>query len=383
VTIVVTDLELRLVRLPLVHEFETSSHRKDHLDHIVVRATTSDGLVGWGECASPSAPYYCAETVDTCWDVLAAHLAPLLLGRSWGHPDEASALLAKVAGNNFARAGLDMACWDLYCRSLGRPLADVLGASADAVPAGVSLGIEPTVDALLAEVAGHVADGYQRVKLKIRPGWDVEPVRQVRAAFPDTLLQVDANGAYGLDERDRLTALDDCGLLMIEQPFAADDLLAHAELAAVMRTPICLDESITSPAVLRTALQLRAGSIINIKVSRLGGIGPARAVHDECRSRGVPVWCGGMHEFGIGRAVNLAVAALPGFTLPSDVSGSDKYYRTDIITVPIRAHDGLVPVPRSRPGIGVEVDEAVLAGHTLRTLAIPTESFPSSERSLT
>ncbi len=379
-TITVAEVELRVVRLPLVHEFETSSHRKNHLDHIVVRATTSDGVVGWGECASPSQPYYCAETVVSCWDVLVEHLVPLLLGRPWEHPGEASALLANVMGNNFARAGLEMACWDLYCRQLGRPLADVLGGTAEAVPAGVSLGIEPTIDALLAQVAGHVADGYRRVKLKIRPGWDTEPVRQVRAAYPELPLQVDANGAYQSHDR-ALLALDDHGLLMIEQPFATDDLLAHAELATRMRTPICLDESITSPAVLRTALKLRAAAIVNVKVSRLGGIGPAQAVHDECLDRGVPVWCGGMHEFGIGRATNLAVASLPGFTLPSDVSGSDKYYLSDIVTVPIRADDGMVAVPRSQPGIGVDVDEAVLAAHTLRRWSVTAQSSSSHERS--
>jgi O-succinylbenzoate synthase len=380
VTITVTELELRVVRLPLVHEFETSSHRKSHLDHIIVRATASDGTVGWGECASPSAPFYCAETVASCWDVLVEHLAPLLLGQPWEQPADASALLAKVAGNNFARAGLEMACWDLYCRELGRPLADVLGGTAESVPAGVSLGIEPTIDALLGQVAGHVADGYRRVKLKIRPGWDAEPVRQVRAAYPDLPLQVDANGAYRAGDR-ALLALDSYGLLMLEQPFPADDLLAHAELAPFLQTPICLDESITSLAVLRTALALRAAAIVNVKVSRLGGIGPARAVHDECLARGVPVWCGGMHEFGIGRAANLAVAGLPGCTLPSDVSGSDKYYRTDIVTVPIRAEGGAVPVPRSQPGIGVTVDEAVLAAHTLRTWSAAARSTPSPERS--
>lgn len=369
-TLTITAIDLRLVRLPLVHTFETSSHRKDHLEHIVVRATSSDGAFGWGECASPSGPYYCGETVETCWHILSEHLAPLLLGRTWEHPDDAAAIMAKVVGNNFARAGLDMACWDLFSTQLDRPLADVIGASAESVTAGVSLGIEPTVDALLAQVAGHVADGYGRVKLKIRPGWDVEPVRAVRSAFPDVLLQVDANGAYGAGDLDALKRLDGHGLLMIEQPFAPDDLLAHAALRALVDTPVCLDESLTSLAVLRSALRLDACSIVNIKVSRLGGVGAARAVHDECLQRGVPAWCGGMHEFGIGRAVNLAVAALPGCTLPSDVSGSAKYYRTDIAREPITAHGGVVAVPRARAGIGVEVDAAVLDAHTTRRLTV-------------
>lgn len=369
-TITITGLDLRIVRLPLVHEFETSSHRKAHLDHIIVRAATSAGDFGWGECASPSAPFYCGETISTCWHVMGEHLAPLLIGQAWEHPDEAAALLAKVAGNNFAKAGLDMACWDLYSRNLGKPLADVVGGTADTVPAGVSLGIEPTVDALLTQVDAHVADGYLRVKLKIRPGWDVEPVRAVRAAYPELLLQVDANGAYLPGDVAHLARLDGYDLLMIEQPFTGDDLLAHAMLRERIQTPVCLDESITSLATLRTALRLDACSIVNVKVSRLGGVGAARAVHDECLERGVSVWCGGMHEFGIGRAVNLAVASLPGFTLPSDVSGSDKYYRTDIITVPIAAHDGTVLVPRTQPGIGVEVAPSVLEEHTLTRVSI-------------
>ncbi|NJC74257.1 o-succinylbenzoate synthase [Planosporangium thailandense] len=367
----ITEVTLAVVRLDLVHGFETSSHRKNHLDHILVRATATDGtrqLVGWGECASPSDPFYCGETTESCWQILGEYLVPMLLGRPWGSVDEASRLTAKVSGNHFARAGLEMACWDLLAQARDVPLVDLLGLrTADRVEAGVSLGIEPSIDALMEQVARHVGDGYRRVKLKIRPGWDLEPVRAVRAAFPALALQVDANAAYTTAEIDRLVALDGYGLLMVEQPFAADDLLAHAALARRAETPVCLDEAITSVAVLRSALALRACSIVNVKVSRLGGVGPAIAVHDVCRDAGVPVWCGGMHEFGVGRAVNLAVASLPGFTLPSDVSGSDKYYRADIVTPPIRAEHGTVAVPRSRPGIGVTVDETMLKDHTLRT----------------
>lgn len=370
-TVTIETVEISVVRLPLVHEFETSSHRKDHLDHLVIKARSTDGVIGWGECAAPSDPYYCAETTETCWQISGDHLVPLLLGRPWEHPDEAAAALGVVAGNNFARAGLEMACWDLYARAAGAPLADLIGGTADRIEAGVSLGIEPTIDALLTQVARHTADGYRRVKLKIKPGWDVEPVRAVSAAFPGIALQVDANTAYRRADVDRLRALDEFGLLMIEQPFDADDLLAHAELAAVLETPVCLDESISTVAALRTALHLKACSIVNVKVSRLGGIGAARAVHDECHRAGIAVWCGGMHEFGIGRAANLAIASLPGFTLPSDVSGSDKYYRTDLVAEPIRACDGWVPVPRDVPGIGVRVVDAVLAAHTLRRRTLP------------
>jgi o-succinylbenzoate synthase len=368
--ITITEVELSLVRLDLVHAFETSSHRKDHLDHIVIRLTAEDGSVGWGECASPSDPFYCGESTWTCWYVMGDYLAPMLLGRPWEHPDDAARVTSKVTDNHFARAGMDMACWDLYGQRQRATLADQLGGTADQVTAGVSLGIEPTIDDLLRQVEHHVTDGYGRIKLKIRPGWDLEPVRAVRAAFPTVALQVDANTGYDpeqADALDALAALDDCGLLMIEQPFDKGDLLSHADLAARLDTPVCLDETITSTAVLRTALRLGAADIVNIKVSRLGGLGAAREVHDVCVDAGVPVWCGGMHEFGIGRAANLALASLPGFVLPSDVSGSDKYYRTDIVSPPIRAEDGRVPVPRARHGLGVLVDEDVLARHTRRT----------------
>jgi O-succinylbenzoate synthase len=365
----ISNIRLSVVRLDLVHDFETSSHRKSYLDHILVRVTTPDGLIGWGECASPSGPFYCGETTQTCWYVLHDHLGPALLGREWQHPAEAATMMAHVSGNNFARAGLEMACWDLYGKSRGRSLSDVLGVTSQFVDAGVSLGIEAGVDALLEQVRSHVDEGYRRVKLKIRPGWDVEPVRHVREAFPDLALQVDANTAYTRDDVAHLAGLDPFGLLMIEQPFAAEDLLTHAALRKRIHTPVCLDESITSLAALRTAMHLKACSVVNIKVSRLGGIGAARSVHDECRANGVPVWCGGMHEFGIGRAANLAVAGLPGFVLPSDVSGSAKYYARDVVVPEIVASDGRVAVPQA-PGIGVEVDEGFVERCTRRMVEL-------------
>ena len=371
-TITITEVRLALVRLDLVHEFETSSHRKSYIEHIVIRAAAIDSagrdMVGWGECASPSSPFYCAETTQTCWDALGNFLVPMVIGATWETPSDAARLSSKVAGNNFARAGLDMACWDLFAQAHGRPLARQLSEqAADHVVAGVSLGIEPDLDALLAQVHGHLAEGYRRVKLKIRPGWDLEPARAVRSTYPDLALQVDANGAYASADMDVLFPLDELNLLMIEQPFAPDDFLGSRDLSRRMNTPVCLDESITSPWALRTALALEACSIVNVKVSRLGGVGPAKEVHDICVDGGIPVWCGGMHEFGIGRAANLAVASLPGFTLPSDVSGSDKYYHRDIVIPPIAATDGMVPVPIDRPGIAVTVDEAEMARHTTRT----------------
>jgi o-succinylbenzoate synthase len=359
----ITAVELRRVRLPLVHEFQTSSHAKKSLEHILVAVTADDGTVGWGEIASPSGPFYSAETVESCWAVARDHLAPLVLGVDWDHPSALAGAMAKVRGNHFARAGFDMAAWSLWSAAQKRPLALALGGVRSRVEAGVSLGIEPTVDDLLAQVAARVGEGYRRVKLKIAPGWDVEPVRAVRAAFPSVPLHVDANGAYTPAHLPVMKELDTLGLLMIEQPYAPRALADLAELQALLETPICLDESVEEVDDLVTALRLGSGRILNIKVSRMGGLTAAVRAHDLAADHGVPVWCGGMHEFGIGRAANVALSALPGFTLPSDVSGSDKYYARDVTTEPIVAIDGLVEVP-AVPGLGRDPDEAFIAANT-------------------
>jgi O-succinylbenzoate synthase len=354
----IREVSLFRVRKELVHEFETSSHRKNYIEHVLVKATTVDGLVGWGEAASPSDPFYCYESTDTCWLILRDYLAPTLLAGNFDTPDDALAA-SHVTGHPFAHAASDMVMWDLFSQQQELPLADALGGTQVDVSAGVSLGIEKSIDDLLEVVAHHVSDGYQRVKLKISPTWAYEPAKAVREAFPEVAVQVDANGIFAAGDIDDslFHDLDALGLLMIEQPFGIDDLLSHAALQERLETPICLDESITSLGALRTALKLEAARIINIKVSRLGGVGPAREVHDVCSDAGVPVWCGGMHEFGIGRAANLAVASLPGFTYPSDLSGSKKYYETDLVEPGIAAHNGLVSVPRGRSGLGITVLE--------------------------
>lgn len=370
--ITIVRIDLYLVRLPLVHSFETSSHRKSLIEHILVRAEDADGFVGWGECASPSGPYFCEETTETCWLMLAQHLAPALVGLAWETPEQAWTAGERVKGNRFAKAGLDIACWDLWSQRRGVPLAEALGGTAQQVEAGVSLGIEPTVDALLEVVERHAAQGYRRVKLKIKPGWDLEPARAVREAFPAIPLQVDANCGYrpGPDATELFRRLDPLGLLMIEQPFAERELLAHVKLQRELETALCLDESVVDVVSARDALELQACRTVNIKVSRLGGLGPARAVRDVCRDHGIPVWCGGMHEFGVGRAANLAIASLDGFSLPSDISGSDKYYSRDIVEPPILAQEGLVPVPRAAPGLGHAVIFNRLEENTARTASI-------------
>lgn len=371
----VTHASLHLVRLPLVHRFRTSSHAKDHLDHILVRLTDESGAVGWGEIASPSDPFYSPETVDTCWLVASRYLLPAVVGARWDDPAEVAGLWAKVRGHQFAKAGVDIAAWSLWSLSGGVSLATALGGVRATVVAGVSLGIEPTIDALVAEVAKHVEAGYPRVKLKIAPGWDVEPVRAVRSSFPELMLHVDANGAYGesSDELGALRALDGLGLTMIEQPFGPRNLLAHAALQRDIATPICLDESIDTLDDLRTAVVLGALKVLNIKVSRLGGLGPAVAAHDLAAEHDIPVWCGGMHEFGVGRAANVALSSLPGFTLPSDVSASGKYYERDVVTPPITASAGVVTVPTA-PGLGHEVDEDFIASATVRSVELAADA---------
>lgn len=359
----IEKVELRRVRLPLVHEFQTSSHAKKYLEHILVTLTSADGAVGWGEIASPSGPFYSAETVDSCWAMARSFLAPLVIGVEWDHPSQLAAAMAKVRGNHFARAGFDMAAWVLWSAVRGVPLAGALGGERARVEAGVSLGIEPTIDALLAQVSARVAEGYRRVKLKIAPGWDVTVVRAVREAFPSVPVHVDANGAYAPSDISVFREIDALGLLMIEQPFPPRDLVAHATLQQSLTTPICLDESVEDVADLITALRLGAGRILNIKVSRMGGLTHAVRAHDLARAEGIPVWCGGMHEFGIGRAANVALSALPGFTLPSDVSGSDKYYTRDVTTRPIVCTDGFVEVPQT-PGLGREPDAGFIAAHS-------------------
>lgn len=357
-------IDLHKVALPLVHVFQTSSHAKDHLEHILVEAEDASGLVGWGEIASPADPYYCSETTGEAFRVASEYLVPRLLGAGWDHPDEVDALLGKVRGHFFAKAGFNIAAWTLFATHNGQSLASALGGTRQEVTAGVSLGIEPGIDALLEQVAQRVEQGYPRVKLKIAPGWDIEPVRAVRQTWPELMVHVDANAVYPSDEQGFAVcrALDEFGLSMIEQPFARDDLLAHAELSRMISTPVCLDESIESLGELRTAIAMAAGSVLNIKVSRMGGLSVARAAHDLCQQAGWPVWCGGMHEFGIGRAANVALSSLPGFTLPSDVSGSDKYYARDIIVPPVIADHGTVQVP-DLVGLGHRVDRELIEQH--------------------
>ncbi len=371
-----TRIDLFHAPLPLVHGFETSSHRKRELNHILVRLWDEVGRTGWGECAVPTDPYYCPETTETAWHILRDYLCPPVLGKPLEGVEDLLGRIAKVRGNNFARSGLETAFWTLEADRRQQSLAELLGPGRNEIISGVSLGIEASIPDLLEQVGRFLAEGYRRVKLKIAPGWDLKPVSAVRERWPELPLQVDANSAYTLAPEDvaALRELDRFGLLMIEQPLGHDDIIDHSRLQTELHTPICLDESIHSLQDARKALELGACRIINIKTSRLGGLFEARAVHDFCYQKGIPVWCGGMHEYGVGRAVNLALASLPGFTLPGDVSGSDKYYARDITTLPILAHQGIIPVPRDRPGLGFEVDQEFLKSITLRAISLRLET---------
>ncbi|WP_298482996.1 o-succinylbenzoate synthase [uncultured Chloroflexus sp.] len=348
-------IELRRIRLPYRSPFETSGWREE-ANHSVIVTLHSEGAIGWGEAPVGAGPWYNEETQATAWVMMREILAPMLLGRDLSRPEEVDATFARVRGNRMARAGLEFAAWDLFGRARSESLSTMLGGTRQRVEVGVSVGVQPSIEALLEVVEGYVSAGYQRVKLKIKPGWDVEPTRAVRERWPDLRLQVDANSIYTLDQAPQLAQLDEFELLLIEQPLAHDDIIDHAKLQRQLRTPICLDESIVSPDHARWAIELRACGVINIKPSRVGGFTAARQIHDMAQAAGIPVWCGGMLETGIGRAANVGLASLPNFSLPGDISANDRYFHQDIVTNPFTLNpDSTLTVPTG-PGSGAEVD---------------------------
>jgi O-succinylbenzoate synthase len=360
----VRSVELRLIHLPLVRPFRTSFGEMSDKECILARVETDDGE-GWGECVAGTEPDFSEEWNAGAWLVLRDLLAPALLSAGDVEPDDVEDVFALVRGNPMAKATLVNAFLDAHLRAAGRPLAQHLGGSRDRVECGVSVGIQPSTDALLAHVAGYLDEGYRRIKLKIEPGLDVERVRAVREAHPDFLLSVDANAAYTLDDVDVFRQLDECDLLMIEQPLHHADLVEHAKLQAMIRTDLCLDESIRSAAGAAAAIELGACRIVNVKQGRVGGVPESKRVHDVCASRAVPVWCGGMLETGIGRATNLAVAAMPNFTLPGDISASRRYFAEDLTEPFELGPDGTMAVPTG-PGIGVVPDPRRLEAATIR-----------------
>ena len=358
---IVDRVELRLVRLRLLEPFRISSG-VTYDRRILLVKVFGDGAFGYGECVAEDAPHYSYETVDTALWVLREHLLPAVLGRQFGAAAEFGAALDVAArGHPMAKAGVEMAAWDLEARLQGIPLSKLLGGVRDTVPAGVSIGIQPDVDALIERIERYAAEGYRRIKLKIQPGWDVEILAQVRSRFPSLPVSVDANAAYTAEQSAHLVQLDAFDLLMLEQPYADDDLLELAVLQRRLRTPICLDESVTSPARCAEALHLGSGRIVNVKPGRVGGHRAALRIHDLCAAADVPVWCGGMLETGIGRAHNVALASLPNFRLTNDISASRRYWARDVVAPEFTLQpDGSIRVPDG-VGIGVEVDEEFLA----------------------
>jgi O-succinylbenzoate synthase len=354
------------VELPLIMAFRTAHGNTTSRRTTIVRAEDTDGVVGWGEAPAGSLPTYTADTERSTWYALTELLVPLVLGRTFPGPADFALAWDSYQGYHLARHALECCAWTIASERLGRPLAELFGGEQTAILTGESFGIEEGLPALMREIENRLAQGFMRIKVKIMPGWDMDVLRAVAAAFPGVPLMADANTGYepGGDE---FAAIDDLGLLMLEQPFAGDALSELADLQARLRTRICLDESATTPGITRAALRIGAGRIVNVKPPRLAGPLRAMAVHDDCRERDVPVWCGGMFETGIGRGVNLALASLPGFTLPADMSPARLFYAEDLVdpTFDIQK-DGTIPVPQ-RPGLGFPVAEKRIRRYAVDT----------------
>jgi O-succinylbenzoate synthase len=357
---------LREVRMPLVHFFETSFGRTTERRIIIVEVV-SEGVSGWGEITCGENPFYNEEWTDAAWLIARDYFSPRVLKQSLEGAEAVASKVEHIRGHQMACGGVEAAIWDLESRLAGESLAKHIGGGAFAeIPCGVSIGIQDSVLHLLKKIETELAAGYQRIKMKIKPGWDVEVVREVRREFPKIRLMADANSAYTLADATRLKCLDEFGLMMIEQPLAHDDIIDHSALQAQLATPICLDECIRTAHHADQAISLRACRIINIKLGRVGGFREAKRVHDVAQANGIPVWCGGMLESGIGRAHNIALSTLPNFTLPGDVSASKRYWKRDVIRPEVAVTErGTICVPEG-PGFGFEIDHDYLAHVTFR-----------------
>ena len=348
-------IELIQIAIPLLHPFETSLGRTTERKIILVRVEDGDGAEGWGECVADEDPFYNEEWTDSAWGAMTQYLAPLALQSPFEHAAGVDGLFAHIRGNRMAKAAIETACWDLEAKRLDTPLWKLLGGTRSEVTSGVSIGLQPSNDALFAKIDRELAAGYQRIKIKIKPHRDVELVEAVRSRYPKIKLMADANSAYTLDDVQVLRSLDRFDLMMIEQPLGNEDIADHARLQKQMATPVCLDESIRSAADARLAIELGSCRVVNIKLGRVGGHSEARRVQQVCREHNIPVWSGGMLEAGIGRAHNIAMSTLAGFTLPGDVSASSRYWEEDIIDPPVTVTPRGTIVPPNGPGIGFRV----------------------------
>jgi O-succinylbenzoate synthase len=352
------------VRVPLVEPFRISNGSIAEKDGILV-TITDDGVAGVGEASPMAGSFYSAETPGGTWDDLRTRLLPAVLAAHARTVAEANAVLGALGGNPFARAGIETAYWDLEARRAGVPMARLLGGEHDRVVSGLAVGITPTIDDLLATIERHMADGYRRVKIKVQPGWDVEPLEAIRRRFGDLPLMVDANCAYTRGDIEHLSALDHFGLMMIEQPLPRHDLEGHAELQRTIVTPVCLDEGAEDLAAVRRAIELKSCRIVNIKIQRVGGLLAARTIHDTCRAAGIAVWAGTMPELGVGALAAVHLATLPGFTYPTDVEASARWFVDDIVEPLITVRDGRIAVPTS-PGLGHALNPAVISRYRVR-----------------
>ncbi|WLR51677.1 o-succinylbenzoate synthase [Bacillus tianshenii] len=359
------EITVRHMRMRLKAPFVTSLWTTYDKEFLLVEAKDENGLTGWGESVALPAPWYSEETCATNWHMLEDFLIPMIFEHKIEHPDQVSEIFKPIRKNNMAKAGLEGAVWDLYAQRQGVSLAAALGGTRSQIDVGISIGIQESVDELLRLVETHVEEGYKRIKVKIKPGWDVTIVKEIRKNFPNISLMVDANSAYTLDDIDHLKQLDAYNLLMIEQPLAADDIIDHAKLQAELNTPICLDESIHSVEDARKALELGSCKIINIKVGRVGGLTESKKIHDLAVEQGVDVWCGGMLEAGVGRAHNIAVTTLANFTLPGDTASSSRYWEEDIVEPNITVENGVITVPEA-PGLGFHVKRDTVEKFTVK-----------------
>lgn len=361
----IEKIELRHIKMELVSPFTTSMGTEYDEEHITVRVD-GESLTGWGECVAEATPFYSYETVKTAWHILEDFLLPSILGKDLSGIDEAIQLYSKVRGHRMAKAGLEAALWDLFAKSKNLSLSKMLGGIRDKVDVGVSIGIQSSLPDLIMKIEDYLDEGYKRIKIKIAPGNDLQLVKAVRKEFPDILFQVDANSAYSLEDIDLFKQMDEYNLLLIEQPLGYEDIFEHSKLQKEIKTPICLDESIHSLDDTRAAIEINSCRVVNIKPGRVGGFTESKLIHDYCASENIPVWCGGMLESGIGRAGNVALASLPNFTLPGDISASKRYYKEDIVEPEFLVNkDGTMDVP-SKPGIGVEINLKILENVTVR-----------------
>jgi O-succinylbenzoate synthase len=361
----IESITLRELHLPLKHFFETSFGRTESR-RVLLLTAVCDGVEGWSECVASEGPFFSYEWIETAWATLRDFLAPTLMGTELSRAGDAAALLARVRGHNMAKAAIENALWDAEAKQKNLPLWQLLGGTRKEIACGVSIGIQNSHDQLLEKIETELAAGYQRIKVKVKPGWDIEVLAKVRQRWPDILLSCDANSAYRPSDLERQRRFDDFNLLMIEQPYWDDDIVQHAKLQRELKTSICLDESIRSARDAESAIEIEACRIINIKVGRVGGFSEAIAVHNACQRRNIPVWCGGMLETGIGRAHNVALSTLPNFLLPGDVSASQRYWTEDIVEPEIQVTPrGTIGVSGA-PGTGYEVKKDLIEKLTVR-----------------